>query len=69
MSPSGTGLAPKSVRNLPLCEFVSDTLGHSSMSVTDAFYRHAITAMQEESAGKVAGLIFSAARLEANTRP
>jgi integrase len=36
---------------------VADLLGHSNVSVTDRFYRHAIPSILEEAAGKVAGLI------------
>jgi integrase len=36
---------------------VADLLGHSNVSVTDRFYRHAIPSMLEEAASKVTGLI------------
>jgi hypothetical protein len=38
---------------------VSERLGHSTVSLTLDVYSHAIPAMQEEAAEKVAGLIFA----------
>jgi integrase len=38
---------------------VSERLGHSSISLTLDTYSHAIPAMQEEAAERVAGMLFS----------
>ncbi len=40
---------------------VSERLGHASVSITLDTYSHAIPAMQEEAAAKIAGLVFAAA--------
>ena len=39
---------------------VSERLGHASVSITLETYSHAIPAMQEEAAAKVAALVFGA---------
>ena len=39
---------------------VSERLGHATVSITLDTYSHAITAMQEEAAALIAGLVFAA---------
>ena len=39
---------------------VSERLGHATVSITLDTYSHAIPAMEEEAAAKVAALVFSA---------
>jgi integrase len=39
-------------------KIVSERLGHSTISLTLDTYSHAIPALQEEAAGRVASLIF-----------
>ena len=38
---------------------VSERLGHATVSITLDTYSHAIPAMQEEAAAKIAGLVFA----------
>ena len=47
----GAGVHPK---------VVSERLGHSTVSITLDTYSHAIPAMQEEAAAKVAAVVFGA---------